>query len=305
MGFEWQLNKEKLEGIIDLKNLAVVFCEDGIINSYYESKQAEMTDKDKWIEENQDYLKQNEARITKAVETGQIHNGNPETIWRYRLDMFEGGKEKALEIKKELEERIEQIKAEVAKRLSKFLPDWKLENATVTFTMNESANFCVDGTSIIVDIGRLVWEKDAVEKVIEGMAHEVFHIWMKEKKIESGEESVEKVKAGVISGIVDEGLAVLISGQSLSKHHENQGRNYDEYKVESFHAFREFLKQSDLVELEKYSSESFKDMGYSYVVGYEVAKKILQRMGIERFRRLIDECRMNPKKMFNESDLIN
>lgn len=301
MNFEIKPNLEKQETIIDLSDLEVVFCDDDFITSYYQHKQSEFEDKDRWIEENKESISQDEKRIAKAIEDGRIPDGNPETIWKYKHERINREMEKALAIKKELEGRKEEMNAEVSKRLAMFLPDWKAESATVNFTMNEDADFCIDGNRITADIARLVWENQPVERFIEGITHEVFHIWMRENaEMSKGRENIDAVKSDIIFGIVNEGLAVLVSGQNLAKHHERQGRNYEEYKKESLRAFEELLEESDIDEAERFSSEAFKNMGHAYVVGNEIAKEVLRKIGLEKFRKLIEECRTDPQRMIDE-----
>jgi len=176
MTSEWPQRIERQKGNIDISNLSYDFCDDELINTYYEQKLLEIEDKDKWLEENEENLLQSKDRIAKAVQDGLIANDNPETIWQFQIDRVKNGNEKIVEIKKELEGKIEQIKIDVAKRLSEFLPNWKSENATVTFTMNDKADFCVDKNEITVDLGRLLGNEDFIEKVTEGITHEVFHI---------------------------------------------------------------------------------------------------------------------------------
>ncbi|MEI8344104.1 MAG: DUF5700 domain-containing putative Zn-dependent protease [Candidatus Moraniibacteriota bacterium] len=308
MSLEWPQNIEVQKGNIDISNLSYDFCDDELINTYYEQKSLEIADRDKWLEENQENLLQSKDRIAKAVQDGLIANDNPETIWQFQSDRAKKGKEKIVEIKKELERKIEQIKIDVTKRLSEFLPNWKSENATVTFTMNDKADFCVDRNEITVDLGRLLGNEDFVEKVTEGITHEVFHIWMKEKNKWSDSnqdnESDEALKYQIVFRTIDEGLAVLVSGQSLSEHHEQEGRDYQKYITESFEFFREFLAQNNRAELEKMNEQEFKNMGHFYVVGNEIAKTVLRQIGVEKFRKLIEDCRLNPGKILDEYESV-
>jgi len=170
------------EGIIDLSNLSVFFCDNELLNSYYEKKLAEIEDEDKWIEDNRDNLLREKNKITQAVKDGIISDGEPETIWKFRVKKLEDLKDKLISIKNEAEDRLSEIKKEIALRLGKFLPDWKLKEANVNFTINEKADYCVDGTEITVDLGRLIHEENPIENVIEGITHELFHVWMEEEE---------------------------------------------------------------------------------------------------------------------------
>jgi len=308
MSSEWPQNIEKQGGNIDISNLSYDFCNDDLISAYYEQKLLEIADKNKWLEENQENLLQSKDRIAKAVQDGLIANDNPETIWQFQMDRIKNGKNEIIRIKAEIERNIEQIKINVAKRLSEFLPNWKSEKATVTFTMNDKADFCVDENQITVDLGRLLKNENFIENVTEGITHEVFHIWMKEKNEWSDSKMTEAIdeelKSQIIFRTVDEGLAVLMGGQSLAKHHEKQGRDYKKYIAESFEFFKRFLKQDNRVELEKMKNPGFKNMGFCYVVGNEIAKTVLQQIGIEKFRKLVEDCRLNPEKIIDEYESI-
>jgi len=144
-------SESRKESSIDLSALVFGFCADDQIKSYYDQKLSEIGDRGKWIEENKEKLTQNKEKILKAVEDGLISDDRPETIWQFQYNKAKEGREKVLQIKKGLEGRIEDIKRSVAERLGGFLPDWILNKATVSFTMNEKADFCVDKDNITVD----------------------------------------------------------------------------------------------------------------------------------------------------------
>jgi len=291
-------SKSQKEGQINIDALSFDFCDDDVVRTFYDEKLHSLEDKEKWLEENKDNLKQNKDRIAKAVEDGLIKDPQPETIWQFQVDKARDGQKKVIEIKRELENKIDEIKKETAKTLSKFLPDWSSDKAKVTFTMNEKADFCIDGGSITVDLGRLLFEQNPIEKVKEGVTHEVFHHWMAEKSkwsdSEQNEVSDQSLKDQVVFKTVDEGLAVLISNQSLEKHHINQGRNFTEYTKRSFDSFNSFFSEDNRDRLEKYKDEEFKNMGHFYVVGNKIVATVLQNDGIENFRKQIVEARDNP-----------
>ena len=83
-------------------------------------------------------------------------------------------------IKNKLETHLDQIKHKVAEKLSSFLPDWSPSQAKIIFTINEQADFCINNNTITVDLGRLLFEKQPLEKVVGGLTHEIFHLWMAE-----------------------------------------------------------------------------------------------------------------------------
>lgn len=308
MNLEWTQNTEKQNYNIDISNLSYNFCDDDLINTYYEQKLSELTDKNKWLKKNKENLLQSKDKIAKAVRDGLIIDDKPETIWQFQIDRISKGKNEVMRIKTEIEQRMEQIKINVAKKLSVFLPNWKPEKMIIIFTMNDKADFCVDENEITVDLGRLSGNKDFIEEVTSGIAHEVFHVWMKEKNewsdSKQDDEPDEALRSQIIFRTVDEGLAVLVSGQSLRKYHEKQGINYEEYITESFEFFKKFLKQNNRVELETAKEKEFESMGHFYVTGNEIAKTVLQQIGIEKFRKLIEDCRISPEKIIEEYESI-
>ena len=52
------------------------------------------------------------------------------------------------------------------------------------------------------------------------------------------------------------------------------------------------------------NEQEFKNMGHFYVVGNEIAKTVLRHIGIEKFRKLIEDCRLNPEKIIEEYESI-
>lgn len=152
--------KTQKEGQINIDALSFNFCDDDTVRTFYDKKLHSLKDKEKWLEKNKDKLEQN--KIAKAVEDGLIKDSQPETIWKFLVDKARDEQKKVIEIKRELESKIDEIKNETVKRLSKFLPDWSSNRAKIIFTMNEKADFCIDGDTITVDLGRLLLEQDPI-----------------------------------------------------------------------------------------------------------------------------------------------
>ncbi|HPL93285.1 MAG TPA: hypothetical protein PLB38_03325 [bacterium] len=288
----------KKEGFINLESLSFEFCDDVLVSTFYDKKFRSLADKEKWIEENKDILKRNKDKIRKAVEDGLIKNADPETLWQFQITKIKEGQEKVLAIKNDLKSRINEIKGEVAKRLGEYLPNWAAKKAKIVFTMNDRSDFCINGDIITVDLGRLLFKHNPTENVKEGVTHEVFHLWMSEGAVwsDSSQDRVsdKDIKDRIIFKTVDEGLAVLISGQSLEGHHVNQGRDFLVYKNESFEAFDRFLSERNREALERIKSEEFRNMGHFYVVGNEIAKAILQHDGVKSFKTLMLDARKSP-----------
>jgi len=299
---------EKEKSSIDLSAMDFNFCTDDQVKSHYDEKLHEIEDKDKWIKENREKLEQNKVKVLKAVEEGLITDGQLETIWRFQHNKAKEKQKKASQIKKELEGKVEDIKRIVAERLGGFLPNWTPNKVSIFFTVNEKADFCVNKNNITVDLGRLVFEKDLLEKTVQGITHEVFHIWMSEKSewsdVKQNSVSDETLRDRIVFKTIDEGLAVLVSGQLLKTHHEKQGKEYNKYIQESFVAFNQFMSTTNRKELEKIKDKEFQDIGHFYVVGYEIVHAILKKEGIENFRKLIEEARSNAFKMLELYKII-
>lgn len=109
--------------------------------------------------------------------------------------------------------------------------------------------------------------------------------------------SKEVLKDRIIFKTINEGLAVMIGEQSLRKHHEKQGINFDAYVQESFSAFNEFMITTEQKELEEMFDQEFQNAGHFYVVGNEIAKAVLQEEGMVNFKKIIEESRENPEKI--------
>lgn len=294
----------KNESEINLSSLSFSFWSNDEIKILWEQKIRDLEDKEKWIKENEDKILKNKEVLAVAVESGVIPNSNTETIRKYICDKAKNEIGKIPQIKNELEKRIEYIKKSVSEKLAEFLPSWILDKATVTFGVNEKADYSIDGNNIFVDLGRLISKDNFIRNTVQGITHEVFHIWMGEKTNWSddkqNEVSDQVLKDRIIFKTIDEGLAVLIGGQSIRNHHESQGKNYKDYIQESFAAFNNFIRSKTKDQLEKIKSEEFKNMGHFYVVGNEIVKTVLEKEGIDNFRKHINEFRENPGKLLEE-----
>lgn len=220
--------QEKTE--INLNALEFDFCNDDFIKNYYEKKISEIADKKKWIETHSNSLAKEQKRIEKAVELGIIPDARAETIWEFNVNKLKNASTNAIETKNKLEKQLDQILENIQNRLNTYLPNWKAQKAKIKFGMYERADFRIDFDTIFVDLGRLQFADNTNEELINGLSHELFHLWFSENIDWSDDEinkySNEQIKQRGIYKIIDEGLAVLISGQSLEEHHEKQGTNY-------------------------------------------------------------------------------
>lgn len=294
-------NKEKA---IDLTNLSVEFDTDETIkNSILENKGVK--EYEKWLEKNKPEIEEKQQEIMKAVEMGILPNSEPETIYKFQIDRRSKNINEIIDIRKQIEENLDNILQEVAKSLEKFLPNWKIKPAKIIFTINEDADFCFDENVITADLERLLFSKNYTRSVVKGITHEIFHIWMHETKNDLPKTipGFDEIRSWNIFKTIDEGLAVLISDMSLKKHHEEQKRNYSEYKTESFQFFEKFLEEST-PEPKKYQKKGLNNMGYFYVVGYEVVKSILEKEGLENFKKSIIQSRKHPEIFLQKYGLI-
>lgn len=283
---------------INLDKLSFEFCDNDFMHNFYSSKLKELENYTEWFRNNKKLLGENKEKLAKAVEDGVIENSQPETIWQLQIDRAKASQEKAISLKETFERTVHEIKDEVAKRLSKFLPTWAPEKVKIVFTVNEKADFCIDNGVITVDLDRLLFEQNPIEKVKSGATHEIFHYWMAEnsKWSDSKQDKApdQELKDQIIFRTIDEGLAVLISRQSLEKHHTDRGINFIKHTKESFDSFNDFLLEDNRVDLKKYKAEKLKAMGHFYVVGNEIVKTVAKHVSPENFRKLITESRDNP-----------
>ncbi len=299
---------QQIENSIDLSNLTSTFASDAEIEAFFDQKSLDLKDKDSWIEKNLEFIIKGKDEISKAVSDGLIADGKPETIWKYKIKQAKEGRDKAIRTRDSIRGNVEIIKEEVAKRLSHYLPSWVAGKSMVNFTITDKADYCVDGNIITVDLGRLSSQKNILEDATKGITYEVFHLWMDEgsnwSDSNQDEASDSELRDRIIFKTIDEGIAVLVSGFSLEKHHADLGRNYTRLIPESFESFNTFLKAKDRGQLEKFKDEEFDSMGHFYVVGNEIAKTVLEHKGIEEFRKLIEESRVNPIRMIEEYNQI-
>lgn len=216
----------------------------------------------------------------------------------YAKDLKEMGTENVRQIRQELGERSGEMKSSVGEKLGFFLSNWAPEFGEINFTVTDKADFCIEkGTDITVDMNRLRFEKDFVEKSVEGITHEVFHMW-------AGECPESGAKENIIFRTVDEGLAVLVSETSLGQHYEKQGKSYSDSVKKSFNFFNKAVKAKGR-QLQKAEHDGFRNMGPFYVVGYEVAKAILEKHGIEKFRGMLQKAKPDLSIFLSEYQKIS
>jgi len=289
------------EQTVDLSRLTVHVVGEKTLNTYYEKKAAKTMDPEKWYKKNHRALENEKIFLEKMVTDGILSDLKPESLCRFIQGKIETEKADVKRLRIAIRQRSPEMLNAAASRLSEFIPPWNLDEGTVNFTLDDRADFRVDGTKITADMGRLTRAKDWFETTVEGIAHESFHIWMQEGDGWSDAEQESAPLSALINHIifrtVDEGLAVLISRQKLKEHHEKAGRNYSAYIEESFQAFRDFLHQSKREIVNEIYVEAFENMGHFYVVGNEMAKALLDTLGGNEFRALIQTARQDPAKL--------
>jgi len=295
MGKENIFNPEyKKEAGIDLSLVEFNFCDEEKIKDDFAVEIGELENKEKWLNSNKNWLHKNKDKIAELIKTGMLSDNDPESIRKMKLKGARKRLERVLFVKKELEKNIDVIKSEVINKLTKFLSNWTPDKISIDFTLNKNADFCIKNKRIIVDLSRLSFEKDYLKEAINGVTHELFHAWQKDGLYLHNHKSDSvnsDSKEGMVFGALNEGLAVLIGGQDLKMHHEAKGKDYDSYKKESFDNFNLFLTTKNSKQAEDIINKAFKDMGYFYVVGNEIAKAVFEKEGIDKFRKLIEDMR--------------
>ncbi|EKE18772.1 MAG: hypothetical protein ACD_9C00242G0002 [uncultured bacterium] len=291
-----KFEKEK-ESNIDLLLVKVDFIADTEIDLWCSQKIAESKDMASWIKKMEDDDKLKQEDIDWALKNGMIAQNTKQAVWEY-VHAKDIGRRVAIEkIRNEIEQKLKFIMRQSASMLEKYLPDWKPENLVINFTTNESANFCIDVKNITIDLNRLSENPNAINDVINGITHELFHAWMEIEKSDLSEREL------ILRGIAGEGLAVFIGNQNLENHHTERGKNYEKYKIESMKLFEEFILTKEGDDMEKYE-DAFKDMGHFYIVGNEIVNAVVQKVGIEKFRELLPKIKEDASALFKEYDKI-
>ena len=293
---------------IDLTKLELNFWSDEQISAFFDHRLKELDSPESFVEKNKWQIDNFRRHvIDKGYSDKQVVDM---FIQREKKQSMEV-KDKCIAVKNELEDKTESIMEAVRAKLAMYLPDWRPETVKVTFKIMEDADYRnPNNGEIEADLWRMTYKKDVIDNVIKGVAHELFHEWMNEQgKLKELDQSgngngedvpIEIGRELVRARMIDEGLAVLISGQSLKAHHEEHGVRYDTFVVESFKYFDDFEKIDDVKEQKVLGSTGFKNMGQFYVVGYEMVRAILDRVGEVRFRELVVLSRDNTEIMFEE-----
>lgn len=303
-----EITKNKIEAAdaVDLSNLKIGFWNEQKITEHYKNKLEEIGNINKWLEKNKLDIERNKDAITLAVEQGLIKDNSMKSVHEFGIKKLKFEQKKAIEIKNILETKSPEILKEVSNRLGKFLPGWKFEWAKIEFVINESSDYCISEFNFItVDLGRLTHKDNFIEDATAGLVHEISHIWINEIERKWDSDSLHAMKNQVKFGVMAEGLAVLFSKQDIIKMQIEKGRDYEKYSQESFSMLKQLLKSEDLDEMDKIREKGFKNAGYFYVTGYEMAKKILDEIGLEKFRQLLFKFRKNPDVFFEEYEKCN
>jgi hypothetical protein len=296
------------ESKIDLTSVEAKFCHDSEIEDYFDRKSEELNDPIEYARRNT----QGFDRLKKYLESKGKNFSEEELVEifiddeRYRFQRNKANIEKVLETKHLIEQNFRLILDLSRRRLSEYLPDWKPNSVTIEFNMMENADFMhPEPGKIVVDIWRLGFKKDPIEDVAEGISHELFHEWMCQEGVRQKNrvnieevESIEDLRRIARFKIVDEGLAILSSGYTLSDHYVKQKKDYDVRK--SFELYNQFFGVDSLQEAKEYYLKQYENMGAFYVVGYEIAKSVLGKIGILEFRKIINNIRENPELLIDE-----
>lgn len=287
--------EKQAESIVDLSKIKMIYISDKEIDVYYAQEIEKVENRENWIAKNEQRI--NKESIKRGFEEGVIPEESIEAVWQYVYNRKLGEVEKVKKLRDKIELELSGTLQDVSLRLAKFIPIWKPEKINIEFTINERANFCNDqtGKKVTIDLVRLTACDDVEEKLINGLVHELVHCWMKEGK----DEKEMSDKDNALFGIAGEGLTTYIAKDDLQSHHGKNDAEYAEYKKESMALFQELLTESESADLEKYFEE-FENMGRFYVVGNEIVKTVVEKIGIEKFRELLLKIRKNHMILFEE-----
>lgn len=310
MNHEWQgplrPGEKPTEEGVDLSKIKIKISSDQEVLDVYNIEIEEIEDKEKWIVENKDRLEKDSESIKDAVKKGLLRDVNTESVRDFVLQNKKNERERIVGIKKLIEENMPAMLKEVSMRLGEFFPGWEAPLAFVNFKINRSADYMIDDfNNITADLGRLINKDDPIRDATQGMIHEISHIWINEYERVLNPNSLVALKEQARWRTLSEGIAVLLAGQDLRAFHEGKSRNYKEYITEAFSQMDVLLKSDDIEEMLKIREQGEKNMGYFYVVGYEMIRKIFEKNGLEKFREMLPEFRKNPNQFFEEYYKIN
>lgn len=202
-------------------------------------------------------------------------------------------KDDVVKVAEYISRKYDEIKIEVQDRLSVYIPDFNAPEFEVLFSVIRGADFrCPNDNKIEVDVARLTTDPNIHDTLVNGITHEVFHNWANNKFISGARpESIEVVnedKIDFLWNVMDEGLAVNISGQNLEEFYNLRlGKKYD---IESaFNSFNKLLKLTDKNEAEMLTDQGQRSMGFMYVVGYEISRAIENGLGVSALRTILSD----------------
>jgi len=292
-----------IESNINFSKVNLKYWSDEEINSFFDKRITALQNSNEFIEENKWQFDNFKKHII-----GEGYSGE-EMIKRFiqrEIKNSTNAKEKATTVRNQLEEKKEEILEQVKLKLEKYLPDWDVNTTEIVFKVMEDADYRHPRNGKVeVDLWRLTFQDDVIENVVGGITHELLHEWMGESsqkyyRNENRFISIEDAKLSACNKTVDEGLAVLVSGMALSKHYEEQRLDYQKAIDESFKYFKDFFTITDVEIAKQTYRKGLNNMGPFYVVGYEVAKEVFERIDLNQFRILIAKIRENPKILFDE-----
>jgi hypothetical protein len=202
---------------------------------------------------------------------------------------------------------------EAAIVLSKYLPDWTAKGITVKMVPKGNYDYRVSGQNIYISLAHLGYEKDKRGSLRTGFAHEFFHIWITDSNTPQpstyleNDPDIEEMRMFGIFKTINEGLAVHVSGggEMLRQHHEMQGRNYDEYKKQSFEFFDKMLTEADRATLLAMRGPGQDNMGHLYVVGQHIVSELEKRLGLDEMKKYVVTAKTDIKVLIDKYDELN
>ena len=303
MDKEPKKSETNIESNINFSKVELKYWSDEEINSFFDKRITALQNPAEFIEANKwqfDNFKRH------RMDEGYSEEEMIKRFVQREIKDSTNAKEKAIIVKNKLESKKEEILEKVRVKLAEYLPDWNANTTKIVFKVMGDADYRHPRNGEVeVDLWRLTFQDDVIENVVDGITHELFHEWMGESsqkyyRDENKFVSIEDAKLSACNKTVDEGLAVLVGGMSLSKHYEEQKLDYQKEIDESFSYFKDYFTVGDVEIAKKLYRKGLNNMGPFYVVGYEVAKEVFECVGPNQFRILIAKIRENPQILFDE-----
>lgn len=300
--------EQKTRGLVDLSASTFVFPEKSELDLSTDNKKEEMFAEWRRMLAEDPSIRAKGESLGFTTEEAQL-----EELWRRYSRKHILPAQRKLELIESLRPKIKTLLESAADQLGKYLPDWKAPAVAIHFLPESNADFRISDEAIYVGLPQLAHEKNPEASLVSGLAHEFFHAWMADREDDYPPE-VQKGRSGNDKELtaseernfytwktVDEGLAVYTSagGALLHEHHEEQGRNYENFKKDSFGFFERMLRETNHDELLAMRKPGLNNMGHLYVVGYHIVESVAQSVGPEAFRSVVVAAKQRPTSLID------